>query len=798
MTEKIDLLSVEQPKSSTKASSSTETKKEGSSLFDSMLANSKKEIANKDDSTKSSEEIKTEEKTSTTQVVDSKKENKSEESNTKETSKVDSKSDNKTTNADTEPEKNASNDKAESKDKTSENTVKTGGSLLDRLVLEAKKNIKTVSKDEFDKLTKPNLDNKGSKNSSASSDIETPLENKNLVKTDNTTNTLVENKDKLSDNPIDGKTEDTKTETTKDNKTSKSDTNTELKETKDNNNTSTKTNITQTPNTDKLLNSENNIDSEIKSTLDTNTQNSNKTDLKTEALKVISEDSFASATKVLADNKNIKTVESEVKNNILDSKANTSSQVVQNDIESSPDIKKDIQNTSSDIKTVKTTDENSDESLIKQPVKSEVKEQDSKTEVKNLKVETANTNANTKTSSENLNETNDVKKDLNTSNTSKNIDTNTTNTSLNSKTEDSSSKNLSKLDKETLVKDEQRVNVDKNITATTKTETVNKSDDNKSLMDKLLESANKNVKQVSQEEVTKATKEVVQTSKSADVVTNIYLGAQKNSIYNQMLATKSEGLKLVKEEGGVEAVKAGANVLDLGLEDASVELEENLKTDLKSDVKTTTQATKDLGLERLILSRNARYDDSSEIKTTSTTTTTNTSGVATTTTTNSNGEQTVTVNVNPALALSIQNRIIGAQQQMTTMLSDVAKQMYENYKPPITAFKINLNPSNLGSIAIMMRNERDNGISISLNMSSASTLDAFVEGQASLRDALNRNFNNSDTSFNLDFGMQEESSNNSQGQENPQDNKQETLASSDILETISNTTEDLEEKIEYL
>ncbi len=31
------------------------------------------------------------------------------------------------------------------------------------------------------------------------------------------------------------------------------------------------------------------------------------------------------------------------------------------------------------------------------------------------------------------------------------------------------------------------------------------------------------------------------------------------------------------------------------------------------------------------------------------------------------------------------------------MMSDVARQMYENYKPPVTVFRINLNPGDFGN-----------------------------------------------------------------------------------------------------
>ena len=44
------------------------------------------------------------------------------------------------------------------------------------------------------------------------------------------------------------------------------------------------------------------------------------------------------------------------------------------------------------------------------------------------------------------------------------------------------------------------------------------------------------------------------------------------------------------------------------------------------------------------------------------------------------------LDIQPNLVNSIQSRIVGAKQQMASMMSDVARQMYENYKPPVTVF----------------------------------------------------------------------------------------------------------------
>jgi len=136
-------------------------------------------------------------------------------------------------------------------------------------------------------------------------------------------------------------------------------------------------------------------------------------------------------------------------------------------------------------------------------------------------------------------------------------------------------------------------------------------------------------------------------------------------------------------------------------------------------------------------------------------------------------ETTVQMNVSTQAAASIESRIIGARQQVGSMMSDVARNMYLNYKPPVTAFKINLLPANLGSIAIVMKSDKDSGLSISLNMSNNSTLESMIDNQSTLRAALAKNFNN-DGSFSLDFNMQKQNGENESSKQQHSNNKQET------------------------
>ena len=153
------------------------------------------------------------------------------------------------------------------------------------------------------------------------------------------------------------------------------------------------------------------------------------------------------------------------------------------------------------------------------------------------------------------------------------------------------------------------------------------------------------------------------------------------------------------------------------------------------------------------------------------------------------------VTVNSPLSYNIQSKIIGAKQQMSTMMSDIAKQMYENYKPPVTVFKINLNPLELGSIAILMKTDKNNALSISMNVSNNTTLDALVENQNILRNSLNKTFDEN-TKVNLDFSSSNQNNNQSNNQNNQgNQNRFERQMDTQSILQLKEENRDIEEKI---
>ncbi|MDN5096599.1 flagellar hook-length control protein FliK [Aliarcobacter butzleri] len=284
----------------------------------------------------------------------------------------------------------------------------------------------------------------------------------------------------------------------------------------------------------------------------------------------------------------------------------------------------------------------------------------------------------------------------------------------------------------------------------------------KSLMDYLIEkNSQKNILEVQDTKITNLSKDENVVSK--DFVSNIYLGEQKNSMVNQFLFNKNEALKLLQNGSiSLEDIEKSANILNLELDDVSVEQDTTIQTlkNAKQDLDLSSE--KKNILDTMLSEKNIR---SADIKNLITQSVEASSALLDNTLNVSND---VTVDINPTLLNNIQSRIIGAKQQMSQMMSDVARQMYENYKPPVTVFKINLNPVELGSISILMKNDKNNGLNISMSVSNMTTLDTLLGNQDLLRNSLAKTFNEN-TQFNLDFSS---SNQNNRGNEQQSSNKQ--------------------------
>lgn len=316
----------------------------------------------------------------------------------------------------------------------------------------------------------------------------------------------------------------------------------------------------------------------------------------------------------------------------------------------------------------------------------------------------------------------------------------------------------------------------------------------KSLMDQLIQ---KNTKVINETDL--FTEDTLNTPKNSlvnEFVSNIYLGSQKNSLNTQTLFNKSEAITLLKDGASVKDIQTSANILELGLEDINIEqkvdVEDIVQINKKVDLDNLTRRNL---IDRLLLEKNVKSVDVKNLITTSV----EASNALLENSLNLADE--ATLNINSPLSYNIQSKIIGARQQMSTMMSDIAKQMYENYKPPVTAFRINLNPLELGSIAILMKADRNNALTISMSVSNSGTLDALVENQNVLRNSLNKTFDEN-TKFNLDFNSSNENSNsssNNQGNQNNQNRRFENQMDTQSVLQLKEENKDREEKsIDYM
>ncbi len=718
------LLSKSETNTKTKNTSENLTKKEGLSLFDSLLLAGQKEKKDNNLENKITKKNVTSEKDITNEFKQVPKDK------ITQNKLIDITQDTKVKNSTLE-EKN---------EIAKENKLRTT-SLLDKLILEAKKNVKTVNskeltslKDSFNKVIDNNEPSKIQTNKKDTISLLDQIiaeAKKELVK--NSENTLKELNIKGKENLIE-KIKEAK----------QVNTNINIEKQLDNNSLEThKTEITALKKEQKSLDTKITINKEIVSLDDEEIKTSLK-DLAVEK-KVVSlnEEEIKTSLKDL-------TVEKELKNSELNNISKKQKLEPDNQIIAS---KKDIQDNSKD--------------LLKVEKDLETKNIDQRVFNKNIE--------------KNIGETNNEFQSE--SKQEKSIADN--------KNEKNSLKDFSKLDAKAIVKEEQRVNISKDTLM--KDEVKNNMSETKSFIDKLVDDTKKS--NINKETlVDKNITSKQQTSyKSNDIVTNIFLSSQKNSIYRQILANKSEGVKVVNEAKTLEAVKKGASILDLGLKEVFAE------TEVRNEVKISLKNEKDTLMDKLIFERNIKDDKINNKNFLQQQMTSNISNVSSSASIATTDVNIVNLNVNPDLAMSIQSRIIGAQQQMSSMLSDVARNMYENYKPPITAFRINLFPAQLGHIAILMKNDKENSINISLNISNANTLDAFIEGQSILKEALNKNFNNEQTSFNLDFNKQDENSNNqsSQDDEKQKEKSKQNLTSNEILEAI-NENQDIDKDLNYL
>ncbi len=275
------------------------------------------------------------------------------------------------------------------------------------------------------------------------------------------------------------------------------------------------------------------------------------------------------------------------------------------------------------------------------------------------------------------------------------------------------------------------------------------------------------------EKVTLINEKIDVKASKESLLSNIFLSSQQRVVSRQEIQTLSENKRSIVENKNIDTLKTVAKSLELDLKEVKLDSK-------KSENKVLS---KDLILDKLAFSKNILK--------------TNIENILGTVNANIienelNDLPDVTLNVSGHNLNTLETKIISARQNVSSLMSDIAKKMYENYKPPVTAFRMLLNPSTLGSISVIMKHDRESGLSISLNMSNQNTLEAMNENEDILRSALSNSFLD-ESEFSLDFNMQGEGSK----QEKEKETKNST---SEILEGLSNnvSAESLENNQNYM
>ncbi|WP_066403683.1 flagellar hook-length control protein FliK [Aliarcobacter cryaerophilus] len=325
-----------------------------------------------------------------------------------------------------------------------------------------------------------------------------------------------------------------------------------------------------------------------------------------------------------------------------------------------------------------------------------------------------------------------------------------------------------------------------------KTENNTKVDQKLSLMDQLIQTnSKKDITTKIEESTTSNPQSVEQINKnSKDVASNIFLAEQKNSLNNQLLFNKNEAVNILKNASTIEDIEKSANILDLDAN--NLEVEQNISSESLNDLSVDEQEILDRKniLNSILNEKNIRSVDVRNLITNSI----EASKALLEDTINILDDK--ILDIQPNLVNSIQSRIVGAKQQMASMMSDVARQMYENYKPPVTVFRMNLNPGDLGTISVLMKQDKSSGLTINMSVSNIATLELLMENQNMLRNSLAKTFNDS-ANFNLDFSKGEggQSQGDSSSNQNQRDKRDSNTQ--DILK-LKKENKDYEEKNDYM
>ncbi len=248
------------------------------------------------------------------------------------------------------------------------------------------------------------------------------------------------------------------------------------------------------------------------------------------------------------------------------------------------------------------------------------------------------------------------------------------------------------------------------------------------------------------------------------LLANGFLNSQQKNKETVSLSQVADAKNNIEKNRTLQSVKESANMLGLKIDKIDVEHTDKngeVKVDIgdKKNKESQLLMMQNRGLNRLIIDKDSNIHNNQNMI----------SGeqmIEAQEEMSSKKEKNVIVNVPQNVVETIQSKIIGAHQKVGSFMSEVARNMYLNYKPPFTSFRMNLNPANLGSIAVVMRaSKTDNSVNVSMNMNNSSTMEIFAENKTALQTALQKQLGDG-SNVTLNFDMQDSSSNEQFGESN--------------------------------
>ncbi|MDX4057125.1 flagellar hook-length control protein FliK [Aliarcobacter skirrowii] len=276
---------------------------------------------------------------------------------------------------------------------------------------------------------------------------------------------------------------------------------------------------------------------------------------------------------------------------------------------------------------------------------------------------------------------------------------------------------------------------------------------------------------------------------SEKITNNKFVSEDISRVEKQLLFNKKEAVNILENAKSIEDIKHSAQILDLEASELEVSKEitkDNLKNLELEDKKSLERKTI---LNALLNEKNIRSVDVRNLIT-------NSIEASNALLENSlNIADDVTIDVTNSLTNQFSAKIVAARQHLGSMMSDIARQMYENYKPPVTAFRININPQDMGTISVLMKHDRLSGLNITLSVSSLTTLELLMENQNMLRNSLVKTFSDS-SSFNLDFNQGD--NNSSSKEQSSNKNRQNSSKDTQSILKLKEENRDLEDKNDYM